>query len=59
MDKGFDPFVSNEPPVEIDEETDRILAERIRTAPERLVPADEARKRIQEWLSKSSTTKTP
>lgn len=54
-----DLFVSSEPDVEVDLETKRVLDERIRTADFRcLVPAAEARQRVQEWLSKSSTTKT-
>jgi hypothetical protein len=57
--KSIDPFVSNEPAVEINPATSRLLKQRMRTADEgRLVPADKARQRIREWLSKSSTTKT-
>jgi predicted transcriptional regulator len=53
-----DPFVCNDE-VQVDEETSRILKERIKSADEgRLVSAEEARQRIREWLSKSSTTKT-
>ena len=55
----IDPFVSTEPGVELDDETRRILEERIKCADEgRLIPAAEARKRINQWLSKSSTLKT-
>jgi predicted transcriptional regulator len=47
------------PEVEIDAETSRILEQRMRTADEgRLVSAEEARRRIQQWLSNSATTKT-
>jgi len=57
--KSVDPFVSNEPAVEISPATSRLLKQRMKTADEgRLVPADKARQRIQQWLSKSSTTKT-
>jgi hypothetical protein len=53
------PFVSDEPEVEVDPATSRILEERAKTADQgRLVPAKAARQRIQRWLSKSSTTKT-
>jgi len=57
--KSIDPFVSSEPPVGINSATSRLLKQRIKTADEgRLVPADKARQRIHQWLSKSSTTKT-
>jgi len=57
--KIIDPFVSNEPAVEISPATSRLLKQRMKTADEgRLVPADKARQRIHQWLSKSSTTKT-
>lgn len=56
---GIDPFVSTEPEVELDTERLRIVEERIKSADAgRLVSADEARERIQQWLSKSSITKT-
>jgi|GEM_PF-3199510 len=55
----IDPFVSTELEIELDSETSRILEERIKSANAgRLVSAEEARRRMQEWLSKSSTTKT-
>jgi hypothetical protein len=55
----IDPFVCSEPAVEITSATNSILSDRIRTADEgRLVSPVEARKRMQQWLSKSSTTKT-
>ena len=57
--KTIDPFVSSEPAIEVSPGTSRILKERMKTADEgRLVSAEEARCRIQQWLSKSSTTKT-
>ena len=57
--KSIDPFVSSEPAVEISPGTSRILKERVKTADEgRVVSAEEARYRIRQWLSKSSTTKT-
>lgn len=57
--KIIDPFVSSEPAVEISPATSRILKQRTKTADEgRLDPADKARQRIHQWLSKSSTTKT-
>jgi hypothetical protein len=56
--KNIDPFVCNEPAVEISAKTSRILKQRMKTADEgRLVSAEKARQRIQEWLSKSSITK--
>jgi hypothetical protein len=55
----IDRFVSTEPQVELGPETSRILEERIKSADAgHLVLAEEARQRIQEWLSKSSTAKT-
>jgi hypothetical protein len=57
--KIIDPFVSDESPVEVSPATSRLLKQRMKTADEgRLVPADKARQRIHQWLSKSSTTKT-
>ena len=55
-----DPFVSNEPVVEVDAATSRVLRQRVKTAVEgRLFPPPKsARERIQRWLSKSATTKT-
>jgi hypothetical protein len=56
--KTIDPFVSDEPAVEISPATSRLLKERMKTADQgRLVPAAIARRRIQQWLSKSTTTK--
>jgi hypothetical protein len=57
--KSLDPFVCNEPVVEISPTTSRMLKQRMTSADEgHLVSAEEARQRIQHWLSKSSTTKT-
>jgi hypothetical protein len=57
--KSIDPFVCSQPAVEISPATNRILTQRMKSADEgRLVSAATARKRIQQWLSKSSTTKT-
>lgn len=57
--QSIDAFVCNEPEVEVDAETGRILEQRMRTADEgRLVSAEEARRRIKQWLSNSATTKT-
>jgi hypothetical protein len=59
MAKSIDPFVCNGPPVEISPATRRILKQRIKTADEgRLVSAEEARRRIRQWLSKSSAANT-
>jgi len=56
--KSIDPFVCNEP-AEIGPATSRILKQPSKTADEgRVVPAEQARRRIQQWPSKSSTTKT-
>jgi hypothetical protein len=45
--------------IELSAETSRILKQRIKSADEgRLVSAKEARQRIQQWLSKTSITKT-
>jgi hypothetical protein len=57
--ESIDPFVCDEPEVEIGPATSRILKQRAKTADEgRLVSAEQARLRIRQWLSKSSTTKT-
>ena len=57
--KDIDPFVCTEPEIEISPAIGRILKQRMKTADEgRVVSAEEARKRIQQWLSSSSTTKT-
>jgi hypothetical protein len=57
--KSPDPFVCNEPAAEISATTGSILKRRMKTADEgRLVSAGKARQRIQQWLSRSSTTKT-
>jgi hypothetical protein len=57
--KSIDPFVCDEPAVEISAATSRILKQRMKSADEgRLVSAEKARQRMQQWLSKSSTTKT-
>ena len=57
--KSIDPLVCNDPAVEVSPATSRILKQRMKTADEgRLVPADKARQRIHQWLSKSSTTQT-
>ena len=57
--KSIDPFVCDKPEVAISPATSRILEQRIKTADEgHLVPAEEARQRIKQWLSKSSTTET-
>jgi len=57
--KSIDPFICSEPAVEISQATSRILKDRMKTAGQgRLVSAEKARQRIQQWLSKSSTTKT-
>jgi hypothetical protein len=57
--KSIDPFVCKEPAVEISPATSRLLKQRTKTADEgRLVSAEKACQRIQQWLSKSATTKT-
>jgi hypothetical protein len=54
-----DVFACNEPEIEVDAETNRVLEQRMRTADEGLlVSAEEARRRIQQWLSNSATTET-
>jgi len=55
--RATDLFVSNEPAIEVDEVTSRILKERMKSAKKRFVPAQEVRKRVELWLSKSSITK--
>ena len=60
MDKAerVDPFVSTDE-VEVASETNRILKQRVKTAGEgRLVSAEDARQRVEQWLSRSSITKT-
>jgi predicted transcriptional regulator len=55
----IDPFVSEEPEVELDPEIRRLLRERMKSADQgRLVSAEEARRHVQQWLSNSATTKT-
>ncbi len=49
-----DPFVSTEPEVELDEETLKLIDERI-ADPSPLIPADQARAQIKQWLTNSST----
>jgi hypothetical protein len=57
--QSMDAFICNEPEVEVDAETSRVLEQRIRSADAgRLVSAEEARLHIQQWLSESATTKT-
>jgi len=57
--KTIDPFVSSEPLIEVDAATARVLKERIESANHgRVVSAEEARQRMTERLSESSTTKT-
>ena len=54
--KSIDPFVCNEPAVEISPATSRILKQRMRTADEgRVVSAEMARQRMQQWFLKSSS----
>lgn len=54
-----DPFVCDEPEVAISPAISRVLKQRTKTADEgRLVSAAQARQRIKQWLSESSTTKT-
>jgi hypothetical protein len=58
-EEALDLFVSTEPEIKVDDESGSVLHERILTAdPEHLIPAREARLRIQQWLSRSPTTKT-
>ena len=57
--KSNDPFVSSELPIEVGPATSRVLKQRMKTADQgRLISAEKARQRMQEWLSKSSTTQT-
>jgi hypothetical protein len=54
-DVPIDPFVSTEPEVELDDETRRVLHERIKSADNgELVSAEEARQRIHRWLLKTT-----
>jgi hypothetical protein len=56
----IDPFVSTEEEVEVDEERQRILKERMKSADEgHVISAEEARKQFRQWLSNSATTKKP
>jgi predicted transcriptional regulator len=49
-------FVSNEDPVEVDVETAAALERSIREAEEgRLVPHEEVRKMVSQWISNFST----
>lgn len=52
----IDPFVSIEPEVEVDDETAAAIQEGIKAADEgRLTTLDEARERMKQWLTKSSS----
>jgi hypothetical protein len=51
-----DPFVSTEPEVELDNEMQRFLEERI-ADPAPLIPAAEAREQIKQWLTNFSTNR--
>jgi hypothetical protein len=56
---SIDPFVCDEPEVEISPATIRTLKQRAETADGgRLVSAKQARQQIKQWLSRSSTTKS-
>ena len=55
MAERVDPFVSKEPDVKLDDQTRRILSERISSADNgKLVSAEEARTRISQWLSRTT-----
>jgi hypothetical protein len=57
--QSVDAFVCNGPEVAVDAEASRILEERMNTAEEgRLVSAEEAWRRLKQWLSNSGTTET-
>jgi predicted transcriptional regulator len=54
--KSSDPFVSTEADVEVDAETADAISRGLREVREgRMVPAEEVRKLIPEWISKFST----
>jgi len=58
METDSDPFVLDESEAEVDAVTSRILEECVKSADAgRVVPAEQARQRLQEWLSGSSTRK--
>ena len=58
--KPADQFTSTEEEVEVDEETLAAIDRGIKAADEgRVVPLEEARRRMQEWHTKSSSRKTP
>ncbi len=51
-----DPLISTEPEVEVDAETAAAIEEGIRAAEEgRVVPAEEVRQLIPQWISRFST----
>ena len=52
-DLQIDPFVSIEPEVEVDDETLQLLDQRV-TDPAPLIPAEQARQQISQWLSEQS-----
>ncbi|MBI4458804.1 MAG: hypothetical protein HY648_01940 [Acidobacteria bacterium] len=54
--KAIDPLVSSEQEIEVDAETAAAIERGIRAADEgRVVPSEEVRKLIPQWISKSST----
>lgn len=56
--KPSDPFVSTEDEIEVDAETAAAIERGLRDADEgRVVPGEEVRKLIPQWISKFSTPK--
>jgi predicted transcriptional regulator len=54
--KPTDPFISTEDEIEVDAETAAAIEKGIRAADEgRVLPSDEVRNLIPEWISKLST----